>query len=226
MRSIASDSFPGASRNPRRDPLQERHASPELPEKELQHCVRNLLGVVQCLVAGNEANTADNYRAAVNARIDALSDACSLIEGGHERRVTLMGLLERTLGPHAAFPSDRIVLAGPDVALAPHDVLSLHMVFGELATNAGKYGALSSRSGSVEVLWDVLARGCSRALAIQWRERGGPKVRKPEKSGVGIRLIAKALSRAQIDLDFAPAGLVCRVLLEIDPTSNLGEWIS
>ena len=55
-------------------------------------------------------------------------------------------------------------------------------------------------------------------LAVQWRERGGPEVRTPRHNGFGMRLISKALSGAQVDMDFAPAGLLCRLLVEIDPS--------
>jgi len=94
--------------------------------------------------------------------------------------------------------------------------LSLHVVFHELATNASKHGALTSTRGTVEVLWETTAGlGGERALVIQWRERGGPRVEKPEHRGFGTRLIARAISGARVDLDFAPDGLVCRLLVDI-----------
>jgi two-component sensor histidine kinase len=92
------------------------------------------------------------------------------------------------------------------------------MIFHELATNASKHGALTSTSGVVEVIWDILTDDSSQALTVQWRERGGPEVTKPRHKGFGMRLISKVLSGAQVDMDFAPAGLVCRLLVEIDPS--------
>ena len=122
------------------------------------------------------------------------------------------------LGPHATLPNDRILLAGPDIILEPRFALSLHMIFHELATNASKHGALTSTSGVVEVIWNVLIDGSNQALAVQWREQGGPEVTKPQHKGFGMRLISKALTGAKVDMDFAPAGLVCRLLVEIDPS--------
>ena len=190
--------------------------APELLVKELQHRIRNLLGVVQCFVVNTEATTADDYREALAARIAALSDAYDLIEGVREHRVSLARLLERTLKPHSTLPSGRILLAGPHVVLGPRLALSLHMIFHELATNASKHGALISSSGVVEVHWDFLPHGGHQALAVQWRERGGPEVRKPRRQGFGMRLISRVLSEAQIDVDFVPTGLLCRLLVEID----------
>jgi two-component sensor histidine kinase len=214
MRQILTDTFRHGSAS--RDQLvSARDDSLELLVKELQHRMRNLLSIVQCFVTNTEAGTADDYRAALTARIATLSDAYNIIQSACEHRISLASLLERTLRPHAGISTDRVVLAGPDIALEPHVALSLHMVFHELATNASKHGALMSTSGRVEVLWDVPAELNGGALAIQWRERGGPRVNKPKQRGFGTQLIARALSGARVELDFAPDGLVCRLLLEL-----------
>jgi len=193
-------------------------ASLNLLVRELQHRIRNLLTVVQCLVIQTESSTADGYRDALTARLSALSDAYGLIESASDHRVTLTDLLKRTLKPYAEVRRGRIRAAGPDVVLETPLVLSLHMVFHELATNASKHGALASTSGAVEVLWDILLNGNDRTLAVQWREHGGPEVRKPQHKGFGLRLISKVLPGARVEVDFAPAGLVCRLLIEIRPS--------
>jgi len=193
-------------------------ASLNLLLRELQHRIRNLLTVVQCLVIQTESSTADGYRDALTARLSALSDAYGLLESASDHRVTQADLLKRTLKPYAEVRRGRIRAAGPDVVLEPPLVLSLHMVFHELATNASKHGALASTSGAVEVLWDILLNGDDRTLAVQWREHGGPEVRKPRHKGFGLRLISKLLSGAKVEMEFAPAGLLCRLLIEIDPS--------
>ena len=219
MRPTISDSLYAASAIPHRDVTHsKRDASLELLVGELQHRIRNLLTVVQCFVNNTEARTADDYRVALMARIANLSNAYNLIESTRENRVSLAELLERTLMPHATFLKDRILVAGPDIVLEPRLALSLHMIFHELATNASKHGALTSTSGAVEVLWDVRSDGEDHTLAVQWREHGGPEVRKPLHKGFGLRLISKVLSGAQVEMDFAPAGLLCRLLVEIDPS--------
>jgi two-component sensor histidine kinase len=178
-----------------------------------------LLSVVQCFVTDTEANTADGYRTALMERLAALSDTFGFIEGARAHRVSLAKLIGWTLKPHAIRPNGRIVLAGPDITLEPQCALSLHLVFHELATNACKHGALASASGVVEVCWDVAFEQGSRVLAIQWREHDGPAIRKPRRMGFGMRLISKALAGARVDMDFAQAGLVCRILFEVDPSA-------
>ena len=219
MRPIISDSLEAASAIPHLDVTHsKRDASLELLVRELQHRIRNLLTVVQCFVNNTDASTADDYRVALMARLVNLSDAYNLIESARENRVSLAELLERTLKPHVTFLRDRILVAGPDIVLEPRLALSLHMVFHELATNASKHGALASTSGAVEVLWDVRSDGGGHALAVQWREHGGPEVHKPRHEGFGLRLISKVLSGARVEMDFAPVGLLCRLLVEIDPS--------
>jgi two-component sensor histidine kinase len=221
MRRTVTDSFrdgSGCTRYERIAPI--RDDSFELLVRELQHRMRNILSVVLCFVNNTDANTTADLRAALSARIATLSDAYRMIGSVREQRVSLAELLERTLEPHAMFQTGRILLAGPDLTLEPHIALSMHVIIHELATNASKYGALTSTTGAVEVSWESPPCLGGQGLAIQWRERGGPRVTRPERRGFGTQLIAKALPGAQVDLDFAPDGLVCRLLIDLGQTST------
>src|SRR5262249_53563970 len=61
----------------------------------------------------------------------------------------------------------------------------------ELATNAAKYGALSSMSGTVQVTWE-LAPG---SLVLNWREAGGPPAQPPTTPGFGTPIITASIER-------------------------------
>jgi hypothetical protein len=61
----------------------------------------------------------------------------------------------------------------------------------ELATNAGKYGALSTDAGRIEVTWRV----DDDAFAMNWTESGGPSVRPPERQGFGTTVIDTMVKR-------------------------------
>jgi two-component sensor histidine kinase len=218
MRPIAMDRF---ECNPLEDlvAVNERNVTLDqldLLARELQHRIRNIFAVVQCLVSQTESLTADGYRATLSTRISNLSDAYNLIERARCRRISLADLLEETLRPYAAVRSERICAGGPDLELEPKLALSLHMVFHELATNAGKYGALSATCGRVEALWELVPGLTGRALAILWRERGGPEVQEPDRMGFGLRLVTRVLADSQVELTFDRAGLVCRMLIQID----------
>lgn len=195
---------------------EQQEASLELLVGELQHRIRNLLTVVQCFVSQTEAATADGFRAALTARIVALSDAHNQIEQARNHHISLTELLKRTLKPYASARNSQIYAAGPDVDLDSQLALALHMVFHELATNASKHGALASATGRVEVLWDFKPEGTEWTLAVQWSECGGPNVGKPQRTGFGLRLITKMLPDAQVTIDFDRSGLICRMLIKAD----------
>ncbi len=217
MRPISSNGFDAAKTILRDETISQRRSdSLELVVSELQHRIKNLFGVVQCLVDTTEAGTADDYRNALAARIACLTEAYALIERTRGHQISLGRLIERTMKPYTELPNPRIVLSGPDFMLKPQFALSLNMIFHELATNACKHGALKFASGTVELFWAVLSRPNGEALALYWREHGGPEVTNPKNRGFGLRLIARAPGVSHADMDFAPDGLVCRLLLDIE----------
>jgi two-component sensor histidine kinase len=92
------------------------------------------------------------------------------------------------------------------------------MTIHELVTNAAKYGALSSKGGSVDVAWEVDAQ--TRQLRIRWTETGGPTVKPPARRGFGRLLLERALAsdlRGEVQLDFAEDGLRCTIAIPLDP---------
>jgi len=99
------------------------------------------------------------------------------------------------------------------VRVSPKTALSLALAIHELATNAAKYGALSSEAGEVAVAWDI-AEGEPRRLRLTWEERGGPPVAPPARRGFGSRLIEEGLAselRGSVVMEYRPAGVLCTV---------------
>jgi CheY-like chemotaxis protein len=98
--------------------------------------------------------------------------------------------------------SEKSLSLGPSIAQAL--ALALH----ELATNATKYGSLSSRSGGVHVAWEL----SGAELELRWIEFGGPPVDDAATGGFGIRVI-KASVESQlggtVTFDWRPEGLQC-----------------
>jgi two-component sensor histidine kinase len=84
--------------------------------------------------------------------------------------------------------------------------LALH----ELATNAGKYGALSTHSARVDVGWQV----AGDALTMSRTERGGPLMPAPDHRGFGTTVIDAMVKHAvggEVQLNYAPLGLERRL---------------
>jgi two-component sensor histidine kinase len=91
------------------------------------------------------------------------------------------------------------------------------MTIHELATNAAKHGALSTKAGSVDVAWEVDPE--NGQLRICWTESGGPAVRPPRRSGFGRLLLERALTSdlgGDVRLDFAEEGLRCAIAIPLD----------
>ena len=186
---------------------------------ELNHRVKNTLAAVQSVAAqtARQADSPDGFRAAFQSRLLALARSHDVLTEGNWEGAPLRGILERALVAFGG-PGARVSLSGPPVRLAPAAVVTLNLAFHELATNAAKHGALSAPGGRIEVGWALEAGEGSGgpALAILWRESGGPSVRPPERRGFGSRLIERGLPRefgAEVALDFAPAGVECRIRL-------------
>jgi PAS domain S-box-containing protein len=158
---------------------------------ELNHRVKNLFSVA-CGMVDMESRRAESPRAmaaAVNARLIALARAHALIHPaagpGQTAAAALADLVAAIVAPHAVPEDNRIERAGPPVTLAPAQATALALILYELATNAAKYGALSSPHGRLAITW----RQSGPALTLEWQESGGPPVTgPPPREGFGTKL--------------------------------------
>jgi two-component sensor histidine kinase len=89
--------------------------------------------------------------------------------------------------------TDRIQLTGPSVLLSPRAIVGVGMIIHELATNATKYGALSTATGWVEVNWEVQKVGRTQKIHLQWKERERPGVVQSAHKVFGSSLIASTI---------------------------------
>jgi hypothetical protein len=96
----------------------------------------------------------------------------------------------------------------------------------ELATNAIRYGALSSEHGRVDIVWRLATDRGAAVLQVEWRERGGPPVAPPRSDGFGTLVLRRMLAHdvgAAVALEYAPAGLVCRIALPRGQIVSVGD---
>jgi PAS domain S-box-containing protein len=181
---------------------------------ELNHRVRNTLAIVQSIAGQTlrHADSAISFRTGFEARIMALSEAHKLLTDSNWEGAALSAIVDRVLSPYAAGTKPRYTIAmDADVRVAPNTAVSLVMAFHELATNAAKYGALSTSSGQVNISCKVTTGKTSPRLNLHWEETGGPVVKMPSRKGFGSRLI-RSLSEdtgGKVRLEFAPNGLTC-----------------
>jgi two-component sensor histidine kinase len=145
--------------------------------RESQHRIKNILGLVQAVARQTAAREPEHFVGSFTERMQALAaNHDLLIESQWQGRMSMTWCASssRTL-PTWLVPALRsTVQLRLNAAAAQAIGLAVH----ELATNASKYGALSTDSGRVDVDW----RSDARRFAISWTERGGPSVRPPEPS--------------------------------------------
>ena len=66
------------------------------------------------------------------------------------------------------------------------------MVIHELATNAAKYGALTSDAGKIEVSWSQSSDKGDAEMTLLWRERGVEISTKLNRTGFGTEVLEKS----------------------------------
>ncbi|GEP03848.1 PAS domain S-box protein [Methylobacterium oxalidis] len=164
---------------------------------ELQHRTRNLITVVRAIAQQTLAasSSLQVFRSQFNDRLSALSRVQGLLSRADQEPITIRALIQTELDALGADHRERIVLEGPAVTLRKGSVQTLALAVHELATNAQKYGALSTEPGQLTVRWRVhVPEGEGRRLALDWYEQG---IRLPEEEparrGYGRELIERAL---------------------------------
>ena len=158
--------------------------------REVDHRARNALAVVQSIVRLTRAESKEAYIAAVEERIIALSRAHVLLSESRWQGANLSRLLDEELAPYRRSETEKIVTNGPAAFLEPATAQILALTLHELATNAAKYGALSSTVGRVRLSWQV---GPGH-LELEWVETGGPSVQPPQSEGYGAKSSPRASS--------------------------------
>ena len=120
----------------------------------------------------------------------------------------------RELAPYSTGGEKRVRIDGPQVLLEPDIAQAVAVTLHELATNAAKYGALSTANGHIDLKWSHEANG---RLNLRWIETGGPTVEPPARSGFGGRIIQQMIVqlKAESGLDWRAEGLVCEITLRV-----------
>ena len=174
---------------------------------ELDHRVKNILGNVSAIarLSSNRARSVDELVESLDGRIQAISRAHGLLRRGAWESANLAELADEALSPFRS--SGNIELAAEPVRIVPELAQSLALILHELATNAVKYGALSTPRGKVKLLWSRLSAG---QLRFVWQEFGGPRTSPPTRKGFGLTILQAAAADlgAIANSDFRAEGFV------------------
>lgn len=175
---------------------------------EAEHRTRNVLATAQAIVRLTRAESLEEYKAAIEGRIQALANTHSLFAKSGWAGAELRTLVLQELSPYG---QTRFEVDGPDLAFEPLMAQALALCLHELTTNAAKFGALSVSAGRVRVAWSRPAGG---RLTLRWSESGGPLVERPTRRGFGTKMLDTFMEmKGQIRQDWRPEGLLCEITM-------------
>lgn len=189
---------------------------------ELDHRVKNILAQVAAVVGSTRqaSSSVDGFGRAIDGRIQSMAAAHTLLSRSRWQNVSLDSLVRAELAPYAT--GRNVKISGEDVPLSPAETEALAKVLHELATNAAKYGALSVPNGQAAVSWKSAPNGHAATLSLEWRELGGPRVASKVQSSYGTSLIRELIPYelgGNVDLEFQPIGLRCRIEFPLERAS-------
>ncbi|WP_302480041.1 PAS domain S-box protein [Sphingomonas bacterium] len=178
---------------------------------ELTHRVKNTLATVSAVVNQTLRNAAslEEASAVVGGRIASLATAHELLLRDEVEGATVADIVAGVLRPFDGGDGNLYTARGPDIRLSPAVTLALSMALHELATNAAKYGALST-TGTVAIRWDLIGQNEMRRFSFSWIEQGGPPVTPPTRTGFGSRMIERVMAqhiRGSASIDYRPEGV-------------------
>src|ERR1700757_4674817 len=137
---------------------------------EINHCAQNMLSAVDAIAHQTGARNPEDFVERFSERIQALSTNQDLLVRNEWNGVEIEDLVHAQLAHFAGLIGSRIDVHGPKLRLNAASAQAIGLALHELSTNAGKYGALSTDTGRVDVCW----RTDGRTLTISWTEREGP----------------------------------------------------
>ncbi len=189
-------------------------ARQEMLIAELNHRVRNILGVIRGLIRQSQPDSPEvkEFVRLVDGRIHALARAHNQITDDHWGPAPLGALIDAEAAAFAADRQSAIIANGTPTLLNPQAYSTMALVVHELVTNSTKYGSLSG-TGEVHIDWSRDHKG---DLRFVWKESGGPTVQAPKRKGFGTTIIKRSVPYdlgGQANIEYASEGVRAEFLI-------------
>ncbi|MGC2775940.1 MAG: HWE histidine kinase domain-containing protein [Bradyrhizobium sp.] len=194
-------------------------SSLNLINEELTHRVKNtlaILGAVATQTFRDPSSRADLEK--YQGRLAAFGRAHDLLTAANWATAPLKDVIDAALIPYRT-GEGQFTVSGSPLVVKSRQALALSLAIHELATNALKYGALTSANGRVSITWTSDDQEDEPRFIFVWQESGGPAASKPASVGFGSRLISRVLQDdfgGTVAVSYDPTGLVCRLTAPLD----------
>ena len=180
---------------------------------EIQHRTKNLFAVVQAVVSRSFAGkqTVSDARTAVVSRLTSLAQTHIMLMDQEWQGAELAEIVRSEMKPYAG----QVTASGPSLVLSAGAAQNFALAIHELATNAAKYGALSTTVGRVYINWSIAKANGAGEFTFQWQERGGPPVSPPTQKGFGSTVLEQVMAEyfdVPPRIEFASAGVSYEII--------------
>ncbi len=188
----------------------EREERERLLMREVNHRAKNMLSVVHSIAQQTATQNPEDFVERFSERIQALSANQDLLVRNEWKGVDIEDLVRAQVAHFTDLIGAHIVLRGPKLRLKAASAQAIGLALHELATNAGKFGSLSTDAGRVDICWSA----DGDIFTMSWIEGKGPPVSAPERRGFGTTVIETMTERSldgAVNLDYAPTGVTWRL---------------
>lgn len=185
----------------------------KLLSKELNHRVANTFTILNSMIrhASKKTDSVEEFARSLTERLGALSRSNRVLVADVAERSSLQDIIRMEMEAFAGWEARVSIEGDANVWFSGEASEALALVLHELLTNAVKHGALSVRGGQVGI---KAVMGTGRRVHIKWTETGGPSLPAERTTGIGSTILQKAMrDQGAINLDFAPGGLVCDIVI-------------
>jgi PAS domain S-box-containing protein len=188
----------------------EREEKERLLMREISHRAKNMLSVVDAIAHQTATRAPEDFIERFSERIQALAANHDLLVRSDWGGVDIEDLTSAQLAHFADLIGSRIVVHGPKLRLKSASAQAIGLALHELATNAGKYGTLSSEGGRVDICWGT----DGDTFTMSWTECEGPPVSAPTRRGFGsivMETMAERSLNGKVELLYPPSGVTWRL---------------
>jgi PAS domain S-box-containing protein len=182
--------------------------------REVNHRSKNMLALAQAIARQIPAQDPQIFREQFDERIQALAVSHDLLVKNEMRGVEIGELVRFQLAHFGDLIGTRIALDGCPLTISASAAQIVGMALHELAANAGKYGALSTRRGRILLEWSLGRNDEDEpTFRMSWREREGPPVSPPAAHGFGFTVLCAGIEHglnAEVEFTFPKSGVIWR----------------